>query len=220
MRVAVFGPDGASGRELARAFVEAARGRGLNIVAELRFAESATSFVREVKQLEQARPQVIFLPATAAQLDLLAPQLASSGLVAMANLKPSGHEARLFATADGLSPRNLVRSGKYLQGATLLPPYWADPADPRAAAFIDRYRDAYGEEPSVLDALAFDAVRAVRLEVSQSGEPGSWPELVAGLRRLDTAGLTGALGFGPDGARVGDAAAWVVDGTALRPVGR
>ena len=64
--------------------------------------------------------QAIFLPVTAAQLDLLAPQLASSGLVAMANLKPSGHEARLVATADGLSTRSLVRSGKYLQGALLL----------------------------------------------------------------------------------------------------
>jgi branched-chain amino acid transport system substrate-binding protein len=215
-RVAVLGPDGASGKELARAFVEAARIRGLTVVAEVHFGENATSFVREVKQIENARPQAIFLPATAAQLDLLAPQLASSGLVAMVNLKPSGHEARIWATADGLSPKNLVRSGKYLQGTVVFPPFWADSGDPRAQAFIDRYHEAYNEDPSVLDALAFDAVRAVRLEVSQNGEPQSWNEVVQGLRGLDTAGLTGALGFLADGSRAGETEAWVVDGLGLR----
>ena len=217
-RVAVLGPDGASGRELARVFAEAARQRGLTIVAEVRFGESATSFAHEVKQLEAARPQAIFLPATAAQLDLLAPQLATSGLVAMTNVKASGREARIFATADGLTQRNLVRSGKYLQGATVLPPYWADPADPRAAAFLERYREAYGEEPSVLDALAFDAVRAVRLAMS-AGEPEAWTDVAGALRRLDAGGLTGALGFGADGARVGEADAWVIEGADLRRAG-
>jgi ABC-type branched-subunit amino acid transport system substrate-binding protein len=215
-RVAILGPDGASGRELARAFADAARTRGITVVAEVRFGESATSFVREVKQLEAARPQAIFLPATAAQLDLIAPQLASSGLVAMANLPRTGKEARLVATADGLSTKNLVRSGKYLQGALLLPPYWPETADPRAAAFVERYREAYGEEPSVLDALAFDAIRAVRLQLSQGGEPDGWADVAAGLRKLDATGLTGALGFAPDGARTGEPEAWIVEGNGLK----
>ncbi len=218
-RVAIFGPDGASGKELARIFAEAARARGITVVAELRFGESATSFGREMKQLESTRAQAIFVPATAAQLDLLAPQLANAGLTGMANLKASGKELRVFATADGLSPKNLVRSGKYLQGATLFPPFWADAADPRALAFLERYHEAYGEDPSVLDALAFDAVRAVRLVVSQQGEPQSWAEVASALRQLDAGGLTGRLGFGSDGARTGEPAAWIVDGAGLRPRG-
>lgn len=215
-RVAVLGPDGASGKELARLFVEAAKSRGLDVVADVKFGDAATTFVREVRQIEAARPQAIFLPATAAQLDLVAPQLASSGLVAMANVKATGHEARLYATADGLSPRNLVRSGKYLGGATVLPPFWADAADPRAAQFSERYRDAYGEDPTVLDALAYDAVRALRLVVSQRGEPGSWTDVEDGLRELDATGLTGPLGYRADGQRAGEIAAWIVDGTTLR----
>jgi branched-chain amino acid transport system substrate-binding protein len=218
-RVAVLAPDGASGRELARVFLEAARARGLNIVAELHFADNATSFAREVKQIDAARPQALFLPATAAQLDLIAPQLATSGLTAMTNVKSSGHELRVFATADGLSTRNLARSGKYLQGATLLPPYWAEPSDPRAAAFLEHYHEAYTEEPSVLDALAFDAVRAVRVIVSQ-GQPESWREVGTALHSVEAGGLTGPLAFSPEGQRTGEVDAWVVEGEALKPRGR
>lgn len=215
-RVAVLAPDGASGRELARVFVEAARARGLEIVADVRFGESATTFVKEVKQVEATRPQAIFLPATATQLDLVVPQLASSGMVAMTNLRPSGHEAKLYATADGLSGKSLVRSGKYLQGATVLPPFWIDPADPRGQAFLERYHEAYGDEPSVLDALAYDAVRSLRLVVSQRGEPHAWADVDAGLRELDAGGITGALGYTGNGERSGEASAWVVDGATLR----
>ncbi|MEO6951211.1 MAG: penicillin-binding protein activator [Polyangia bacterium] len=216
-RVAVLAPDGASGRDLARVFVEAARARGLEIVADVRFGENATTFVKEVRQVEATRPQAIFLPATATQLDLVVPQLASSGMVAMTNLKPSGHEARLYATADGLSGKSLVRSGKYLQGATLLPPFWIDPADPRGQAFLERYHDAYGDEPSVLDALAYDAVRSLRLVVSQRGEPHAWADVNAGLRELDAGGLTGPIGYTATGDRSGEAGAWIVEGATLRP---
>jgi ABC-type branched-subunit amino acid transport system substrate-binding protein len=219
-RVAILGPDGAAGKELARVFAEEARTRNLQIVAEVRFPEAATTFVREVKQIEASHPQAIFLPATAAQLDLVAPQLATAGLVAMANLKSSGHEARLVATADGLSARTLVRTGKYLQGAVVLPPFWADPGDPRAQAFLERYHEAYGEEPSVLDALAYDAVRSVRLVVSSRGEQRDWGELADGLRQLDAGGLTGRLTFSSDGNRTGEPDAWIVDGNGLRPRGK
>ncbi len=218
-RVAVLAPDGASGRELARVFIEAARSRGLEIVADIRFGESATTFVKEVKQVEVARPQAVFLPATAPQLDLVVPQLASSGMLAMTNLHPSGHEAKLYATADGLSGKSLVRSGKYLQGATVLPPFWIDPADPRGQAFLDRYHEAYGDEPSVLDALAYDAVRSLRLVISQRGEPHAWSDVGTGLRELDAGGLTGPLGYTGNGDRSGEAGAWVVEGSTLRPRG-
>ncbi len=219
-RVAILGPDGTAGKELARVFAEEARARKLTIVAEVRFPEAATTFVREVKQLADARPQAIFLPTTAAQLDLIAPQLATAGVAAMANLKSSGREARLIATADGLSARSLVRSGKYLQGAIVLPPFWADAADPRAQAFLERYHEAYNEEPSLLDALGFDAVRSVRLVVSLRGEPRGWDEVSAGLREIDAGGLTGTLGFSTDGNRTGEPAAWIVDGNTLRPRGK
>jgi len=219
-RVAVLAPDGLSGKELARVFVEAARARGLTVVADVRYGESATTFVKEVSQVQAQKPQGLFLAATAAQLDLLAPQLATAGLAAMTNLKASGREVKIIAMADGLSPRSLTRSGKYLQGAILMPPFWADSSDPRAQAFLERYREAYGEEPSLLDALAFDAVRAVRLVLSQRGEPGSWAEVAQGLRELDAGGLTGSLGFGTDGARSGEIAAWIVDGATLRPRGK
>ncbi len=218
-RVAVLGSDSASGRELARVFVEAARAQGLTVVAEVHFADNATSFVREVKQVDAARPQALFLPVTAAQLDLVAPQLATSGLSAMVNVKPTGRALALYATADGMSVRNFARSGKYLQGATLFPPYWADPNDPRAAAFLDRYHESYAEEPSVLDALAFDAVRAVRLVVSQ-GEPESWAAVSTALHAVDAGGLTGALGFGAEGQRAGEVGAWVVNGETLKARGR
>ena len=69
-------------------------------------------------------------------------------------------------------------------------------------------------------AVGPDAVRAVRLVLSQRGEPSSWGEVAQGLRELDAGGLTGPLGFGTDGGRSGAISAWVVEGTALRPRGK
>jgi branched-chain amino acid transport system substrate-binding protein len=102
-------------------------------------------------------------------------------------------------------------TAKYLDGAVLAPVFFPDTGDQRATEFLDRYRAAYNEEPSSLDALAFDAVRAARLGIEHGD--GSTAALANALSHLGENGLTGEIAFAAGGDRAGAPPLYTVDGT-------
>jgi branched-chain amino acid transport system substrate-binding protein len=212
--VAVLAPDSAYGRGMAAAFVDEARRLGARIAGDLRYPESATTFIEPVRRLQQGAPEAIFVPAPAAQLQLIAPQLASSGVTRLPGVKPVGRTAQLYATADGLNERFLQSTAKYLEGAILAPVFYPDQGDPRAASFLERYRSAYNEEPSSLDAIAFDAVRAARVAIEHAD--GSSVALANALSHLGENGLTGELAFAAGGDRAGAPPLYTIDGGNVR----
>jgi len=213
--IAILAPDSAYGREMAQALTDAAKTiPGLRVVADLRYPEATTTFVEPAKRLVSLRPDALIVPAAASQLALIAPQLSSLGLTKMANVRSSGKALQLYATADGANAGFLMSTGKYLQGAILAPTFYADPADPISAAFVERYRRAYNEDPSVLDALAFDAVRAARLALDAAGPRPDRAQIAAQLTRVSERGLTGAIIF-EAGERAGGAPLFQVDNSAL-----
>jgi ABC-type branched-subunit amino acid transport system substrate-binding protein len=216
--VAVLAPESAYGRSMAQAFVEAAKGAGARVVADLRYAEASTSFIQPVKTLWSLQPDALFVPATAAQLSLIAPQLVGSHLTYMPGDKVP-HVARLYATADGLNSGFLQSTAKYLQRAVLAPVFYSGAASGRVTDFVSRYEAAYpGEEPSSLDALAFDAVRAVRVGIERSGDAQSRQAIGAAIARVDETGVTGRLQFGGIGERTGGPTFYVVENDTLRPL--
>jgi branched-chain amino acid transport system substrate-binding protein len=213
--VAVLAPDSGYGRAMAAAFVDEAHKLGAHVVADLRYPESTTTFVEPVKRLHQAAPALLFVPAPATQLMLIAPQLTASGVTRMPGVKPSGKPAQLYATADGINEKFLLSTAKYLDGAVLAPVFFADTGDATIAAFVDRYQTAYAEEPSSLDALAFDAVRAVRIALDRVAGQGR-AAIANSLSRIGDNGLTGELSFSGTGERVGAVPLYVVDNGTVR----
>ncbi|HEX4462818.1 MAG TPA: hypothetical protein VIA18_32820, partial [Polyangia bacterium] len=140
------------------------------------------------------------------------PQLAASGVTRLPGVKPVGKLAQLYATADGLNDKLIQSTAKYLEGAFLAPVFYADSGDPRAAAFVERYRAAYNEEPSSLDALAFDAVRAARIAMDHA-DGGL---LGVPLSHLGENGLTGEIAFAAGGDRAGAPPLYIVENGAVR----
>lgn len=199
--VAVLAPDSAYGRSMSAAFLDEARKLGARIAGDVRYPESSTTFIEPVRRIQQGAPEALFVPAPAYQLQLIAPQLAASGVTRMPGMKPVGRQALLYATADGLNERFLTQTAKYLEGAILAPVFYPDENDPRAQAFVDRYRQAYGEEPSSLDALAYDAVRAARIALEHAD--GDRAALAVSLSHLGENGLTGEIAFTAGGDRGG-----------------
>lgn len=212
--VAVLAPESAYGRALAAAFVEEAHQLGARTVADVRYPEGSTTFVEPVRRLRQAAPQALFVPSPASDLALIAPQLAASGVTHLPGVKPTRHEAVLYATADGMNERFVQSTAKYLEGAVLAPVFYADQSDASAAAFLTRYRQAYGEDPSSLDALAYDAVRAARLALEKSD--GNRGAVAASLSRLTDRGLSGELAFTAGGDRGGAPPLYTVEEGAVR----
>ncbi len=211
---AVLAPDSAYGRAMAAAFVDEARRLGMRVAGDLRYPETATTFIDPVKRLQQGSPEAIFVPAPASQLQLIAPQLAASGVTLMPGVKPTGRVARLYATADGINDRFLTSTAKYLEGAVLAPVFYPVEGDARADAFLQRYRTAYNEEPSSLDALAFDAVRAARIALEHAD--GDRAAFANSLSHLGENGLTGEIAFAAGGDRAGTPPLYVVDNGAVR----
>jgi len=122
----------------------------------------------------------------------------------------------VYATADGINAQFVNSTAKYLQGAILAPAFYADASDPKVGGFVERYRAAYGEEPTVLDALAYDAVRAARIALDHEGGTPNRGGLAAQLAKLGENGLTGELGFTAGGERSRLPPLYTVDGDAVR----
>ncbi len=235
--LAILAPATPYGQAMTRAFVDAVqernRGGGVQIVAQLTFAEVATTFTAQAKRLLETAPIALYIPASATQLELIAAQLASSGVLPIYKVtrgtvdKPGlGNPPvkLLLASAEGMGERLLKNAGRYLQGAVLAPLtvgklVIADSATP--ASRWDGFAEQVGAEPGALDGLGFDAVLAVRtactrLRAQAPGARCTGEALAGALRSLNVEGATGAVSFDSSGERSGPALLVRIDSSTLR----
>lgn len=214
-RAALLYPDSTYGRTLAAAFTERWQQGGGVIVGDQKYKESSTTFIHDAKKLRALSPDVVFVGAPASQLQLIAPQLASTGVVAMANVPAQGKPAALLAMADGLTAQQLLGMGKYIQQAVLGVLFTSSAEDAASADLSKRYRAAFGEEPSLLDAVSYDAATAARLALAAGEDAAAIGARLAGVR---FAGATGEVAFSASGQRAGKVRLYVVRGAALQPL--
>ncbi len=220
---AVVGPDSAAGTALRRAFKTAVTAGGGRVGADVSYPPGSTSFGSAVAAIKKANPQVLFVADGSDRLELIAPALAAADLwaapwgapkPAAVPGKPKSRNVLLLSTAADLSPRLLQSAGRYVQGALLAPGFYAGAADPRAAAFVQSYRTAYGQEPHATEAYAFDGVNAIRAAVA--GGAHTRGELSRALAAGTFDGLTGALRFGPDHGRADPPRVYVIQGDDIK----
>lgn len=225
--VAVLAPSSGYGQAMSRAFVEGLQGSTVKVVAELTFAENATTFLPEVQKLAKAQPEALFLPVSSAQLELIASQLASAGVVGTyrvsrgADGEPQQTTARIkliLSPAEGMGERLLRSAGRYLQGAVLAPLSVGSLSV--GGGQVTRLDYGSGEEPTSLDALGFDAVRVVRTACQRLGGADSCTASALGkvLREVTLDGATGPLGFDDSGQRSAGALLVRVEGQGLELV--
>ncbi len=220
---ATIGPDSAAGERLRRAFkVEVSRGGG-RVVVDVSYPAGSTSFTALVSTLKKAHPQVVFVADDADRLELIAPALAAADLwpgpwgskrAALPPGQPRGRNVLLLSTASGASERLLQNAGRYLQGALLAPGFYADGADPRARAFVDAYREAYGQDPHATEAYAFDGVNVFRAVVGAGARTRA--EVIRALAAGTFEGLTGSLRFGGNHERADDPRIYAVEGGEIK----
>lgn len=218
--VAVLAPATPYGQSMTRAFVAGLSGSRIQVVAQLTFPASTTTFTAQARQLLDLAPQAVFVPATAAQLELVAAQLAAVGALATYRVEKRESEPPvrlLLSSAEGMGDRLLKNVGRYLQGAVLAPispggvPVTGDPGR------WNHYSEDGGSDPGALDALGYDAVALLRTAASCAGSCTA-DQLAASLHAANLDGATGPLSFDAAGQRGG--ASWLlrVEGSALRPV--
>lgn len=222
--VAILAPSSSYGQAMSRAFAEVLQGSMVKVVAELSFADHATTFLSEVQQLGKVQPEALFLPVSSSQLELISSQLAAAGVVGTYRVsrgpdgeaQPTTSRVKLILSpAEGMGERLLRSAGRYLQGAVLAP--LSVGSLPVGGSQVARLDYGSGEEPTSLDALGFDAVRLLRSACRQIEAVDSCTARTLGktLREVSLDGATGPLGFDSTGQRTTGAMLVRVDGQGL-----
>jgi len=241
-RFAILAPDSAMGKRLREAFRKAVTDASGTVVVEATYVAGATSFAGPVAALRKQPFDAIFVPDSAERLPLIAPALAVADLWPQPWAKvraagPTGEPGKprkapragkgggpglaegrprpilLLSTASDVSHKLLESAGRYLQGALLCPGFFADENDPRARAFVEGYRAAYGHDPHATEAYAYDAVTTLQVAVRQGARTRGDVVKALGVANAPVLrGLTGDVTFGPDHGRVDSPFVYVVDG--------
>lgn len=175
-RIAILAPESEYGRGVAKTFSDEVQALGGSVVRMAFFAPDATDFSPWLKALG-AQFDALFLPASAKQVRLIAPQAAY--------VRTGSAPLALLGTSLWNSPELLTEGTDYLEGAI-----FCDIDTAAKEQFRQSFRQAWEEDPSTLATLAYDGVALIAqlLKTEQTGG-AAWH---TGLTR--TAGFQGASG--------------------------
>lgn len=117
----------------------------------------------------------------------------------IAELRRQGYAGKILTTQAFASPSSIRRLGAGAAGVLLASTAFL-PEDERVAGFVERYRERYGEAPSVFAAEGYDAMKV--LATALAGRPPLASEVRKGLIHeiKDFPGVTGALQFDEAGS--------------------
>ena len=192
--VAIFFPDdGGGGEEFSSAFRGAAAKYRLKVVAQASYLPgNPQSIEAAVSSAAGKTVDAVFIPDT----------LENSVSVIRAVRASEMKNAVLLGPALWNDPVAVRGFGALIEGAVYVTPFYSASAKPNVVRFVNQYRQAYGGDPDLLAAQAYDAAtlvfKAFQNAQSESGELKS--TLIKKLRAVDSyEGVTGKLSVTANG---------------------
>jgi len=210
-RFCILFSNDAYGGEMMSAFTEEVAKFGGEIIARASYDPDATDFGPQIKYLKEAdlakygvlgpppeqkgeireyKPGFdgIFIPGDYDQVGLIAPQLAFYNVQGVTLLGTNGWD----------SPDLFRIGGKYVDGGIFVDGFYPASSDPAVKSFVGRYRNRFGEEPSLLAAQAYDTASLVLRSIQLGASSGETiRESVSRIQNFS--GATGPISFTPDG---------------------
>lgn len=175
-------PETAYGDVVAKAFSDSVAAAGKHVADVERFSPSAGAIVEPAAAVAKSQPDAVLIAQGGALLRGIAPALAFDGI------DPT--KVKLLGT--GLWDDPAIGKEPLLEGG-----WFAAPEPDADAAFVTKYRNAFGGPPPQLAALAYDAVSLVA--VLASGAPYHRFTLAALTDPNGFAGVDGIFRFTADG---------------------
>jgi branched-chain amino acid transport system substrate-binding protein len=143
----------------ARAFTDAARATGAQLVAEIPFDPGTTTFEAPITRLVEAQPQAVFIAASARDLRQLVPQLAYYGLT---DVQILGGEAWIEPAVLRSLPAVAV------EGVVAATPLPIGSGDTGWAEFVELYQSTYRRTlDNPYPALGYDAAKLILREIAR-----------------------------------------------------
>lgn len=211
-RICILHPETAYGQELARLFSQEVRQRGGEIIAIESYPDNATDFGPQIKHLKAedlkrhgtattsqtskgatkitytAGFDALFLPGSADQVSLLAPQLRFYDI-----------KVPLLGSNAWNTPDLLRLADRSIDGGVFVDGWFQESQDQAMRDFVEQYRRKYQNNPTLFAAQAYDAAR-LALEAIRRGATNGKALREQLLKGQDLPSLGGVASFGPGGA--------------------
>lgn len=216
----VLYPDNPLGQRMSRLFTRQLREAGGEIVDVISYAPESTDFREPIQRLlwedydiplppleplpdEEELPELeyplapfhaLFIPDYAERIGMIAPQLKFYGI----------KDVTLLGINGWNDPEILLRAAGFLENAVFVDAFSLASENPEVRRFIELYRQAYQEDPTILQAQAFDAA-SILLQMLDDPDIANRDDLRRKLALLDNyRGVTGTNGFDPFGEAIKD----------------
>jgi len=190
-KFAIVYPETSSGRKMMTAFWDEVVTLGGEIVAAQGFSPADRDFNDVAKSLLDAQKpgrgvvdfQALFIPAHAIIVRRLLPFLKYWGLRIKTSPKMSSSSSRTVVQLLGNSEWNhgqVIEQGEQLtDNAIFVDAFFADPEDPVAAEFVERFQASYRERPTSVHAEIYDAADILAEVVYRVSEETDAPSIDA-----------------------------------------
>ncbi len=210
-RFAILAPQNRLGQDLSEAFADAVKKGGGELTGQQQYPPGTTDYGPHLQQLlgipqlspagrtpVEERPvipfQALFIPENADRIVQLAPQLAYYGLKDIA----------LLGSIGWYAPELPAMAGNSVEGAVVTSGFFPESPNPAVVAFVNLYRQRYGQSPTLLEAQGYDAA-GLLLSALETQPPGDRAALRLALSRMEGhAGATGTTRFDAQGEALRD----------------
>jgi len=185
---AVLYPDDNYGRELAKLFEEEVNNLGGEVFCRISYPRGAVDFGPEIRKIVDADIagilsrysdmidlteypmeewhknyypsfDALYMPGYADDVGLIAPQLAFYNI----------EHVQLLGSHNWDSPELIHRGERFVEGAVFTDGFFAGSNHTDIAEFVQAYRHAYGEEPTLFTAQAYDAAEMILQALFRGG---------------------------------------------------
>ncbi|CAG0973362.1 Leucine-, isoleucine-, valine-, threonine-, and alanine-binding protein [Anaerolineales bacterium] len=167
-------------RGLAEAFEESFTGMGGTVVGKETYTSTDTDFSAILSKVQEAKPDVIFLPDYYPIVNLVGAQAKQMGVTAPM-LGGDGWDS------PDLSPASAA-------GGYFVNHYTSDSTAPIVVDFVGKYKAKYGSVPDAIAALAYDAANVMYAGIEAAGKDDA-AAVTKAVEGLTWEGVTGKITF-------------------------
>lgn len=148
-----------------------------------------TDFTSVLTEIRATDPGVLFIGAEEVETGLIAKQARSLGITAtFAGGAPMGTPTYLQTAGPAVA-----------EGTIMTSPYLSNDASAKTRAFAAAYRRAYGQDPELHGAKAYDGMSVFIQAMRKTPHDLSGPKLIAAVRSISYDGLLGRFHFDAQG---------------------
>jgi branched-chain amino acid transport system substrate-binding protein len=174
-------------------FVEAAKARGAEVVAEEGYLPDEKDFRSTLVRVRSAEPDSIVLES-----------YYPDGAQIVRQMRTLGIDLPIASVGSVYSPKFLELGGDAVNGVHTTSSFFPSSPRPEVQAFVSAFRDKYGEDPDAFSAFAYDAVIILATVMREFGTGRD--DIKEGLAKVEDVPsvIFGKASFDPETRRVAE----------------